>query len=49
VGGFEAGIPVLVEPFLKYHPVQVCGLTPIPMKLGGGPCMLGGLTGAVSS
>ena len=34
---------------MKYHPVLVCGLTPIPMKLGGGPCMLGGLTGAVSS
>ncbi len=49
MGGFEAGILVPVEPPLKYHPVPVCGLTPIPMKLGGGPCMLGSLTGAVSS
>ena len=49
MGGFEAGILVLVEPSLKYHPVFICGLTPNPMKLGGGPCMLGGLTGAVSS
>ena len=49
MGGFEAGISVLVEPMVKYHSVFVCGLTPIPMKLGGGPCMLGGLTGAVSS
>ena len=49
MGGFEAEFSDLVEPFLKYHPVLVCGLTPIPMKLGGGPSMLGGLTGAVSS
>ena len=38
-----------MEPTLKYHPLHVCDLTPIPMKLGGGPCMLGSLTGAVSS
>ncbi len=49
MGGFEAGISVLVEPTLIYHPLHVCGLTSIPMKLGEGPCMLGGLTGAVSS
>ncbi len=49
MGGFEAGISVPVEPPLKYHPLHVCGLTSIPMKLGEGPCMLGSLTGAVSS
>ena len=42
-------VSAFVEPTLKYHPVCICGLTPNPMKLGGGPCMLGGLTGAVSS
>ncbi len=49
MGGFEAPVSAEVEPTLKYHPEHVCGLTPIPMKLGGGPCMLGSLTGAVSS
>ena len=49
MGDFEAGFQELVESSLKYHPVLICGLTPIPMKLGGGPSMLGGLTGAVSS
>ena len=34
---------------MKYHPEHVCGLTPIPVKPGGEPCMLGSLTGAVSS
>ena len=34
---------------MKYHPEHVCDLTPIPVKPGGGPCMLGSLTGAVSS
>ena len=37
------------EPSLKYHPGYVLVLTPIPMKLGGGHCQLGSLTGAVSS
>ena len=49
MGGVEAGILVLVEPTLKYHPLRVCDLTPIPVNPGGGPCMLGSLTGAVSS
>ena len=49
MGDVEPGISVLVESPLKYHPLLVCGLTPIPMKLGGGQCLLGSLTGAVSS
>ena len=49
MGDVEVIIPVMMESSLKYHPVLICGLTPIPMKLGGGPSMLGGLTGAVSS
>ena len=49
MGGFEAGLSGPVEPSLKYHPEFVRGLTPIPMKLGGGHCMPGSLTGAVSS
>ncbi len=43
------GTPVLMEPTLKYHPGHALVLTPIPMKLGGGQCQLGSLTGAVSS
>ena len=34
---------------MKYHPVCVCVLTLIPMKLGRGQWELGSLTGAVSS
>ena len=49
MGDVEAEVSAFVESPLKYHPVCICGLTPNPMKLGGGPCMLGGLTGAVSS
>ena len=49
MGGFEAELSGSVEPSLKYHPEFVRGLTPIPMKLGGGHCMPGSLTGAVSS
>jgi hypothetical protein len=41
VGGFEAEFSDLVEPFLKYHPVLVCGLTPIPMKGGTGDMYAG--------
>lgn len=40
--------PVIVEPTLKYHPgvveVLTCARDP-----GGGQCMVGSLTGAVSS
>ena len=49
MGGFEAGLSGQVEPSLKYHPLRICGLTPIPVKPGGGQCLPGGLTGAVSS
>ena len=48
MGGFEARTPVLVEPTLKYHPdvVEVLTLARYP---GRGQCMVGSLTGAVSS
>jgi hypothetical protein len=48
VGGFEAGTLVLVEPSLKYHPglFEVLTLARYP---GRGQCMVGSLTGAVSS
>ena len=40
--------PVIVEPSLKYHPGVVEVLTWAPDR-GRGPCMVGSLTGAVSS
>jgi hypothetical protein len=40
--------PVIVEPTLKYHPGVVEVLTLVPY-LDRGPCMVGSLTGAVSS
>ena len=48
MGGFEAGTPVPVEPSLKYHPgmFEVLTQTRYP---GRGQCMVGSLTGAVSS
>ena len=48
MGGFEAGTPVLVEPSLKYHPglFEVLTLVRNPDR---GQCMVGSLTGAVSS
>jgi hypothetical protein len=48
VGAFEAGALALVEATLKYHPdnIEVLTLTRNP---GRGPCMVGSLTGAVSS
>ncbi len=48
MGGFEAGTPVSVEPTLKYHPglFEVLTLARYP---GRGQCMVGSLTGAVSS
>ena len=49
MGGFEVPVPAGMEPTLKYHPECICGLTPIPMKLGGEQCMLGSLAGAASS
>ena len=38
-----------MEPMVKYHPDRIRGLTSIPLKRGGGHCMPGSLTGAVSS
>ena len=48
MGGFEAGTPVLVEPSLKYHPGLFAVLT-LARNPGRGQCMVGSLTGAVSS
>ena len=48
MGGFEAGTPVLVEPTLKYHPGLFAVLT-LARYPGRGQCMVGSLTGAVSS
>ena len=48
MGGFEAWTPVCVEPTLKYHPglFEILTLARYP---GWGQCMVGSLTGAVSS
>jgi hypothetical protein len=48
VGDFEAATPVVVESTLKYHPdnIEVLTLTRNP---GRGQCVVGSLTGAVSS
>ena len=48
MGGFETSTPVLVEPILKYHPgmFEVLTQTRYP---GRGHCVVGSLTGAVSS
>jgi hypothetical protein len=48
VGGYEAWTPVCVEPTLKYHPglFEVLTLVRYP---DWGQCMVGSLTGAVSS
>ena len=48
MGGFEAGTPVLVEPTLKYHPGIIDVLTQARYP-GRGQCVVGSLTGAVSS
>ena len=48
MGGFEARTPVLVEPTLKYHPGSFGALTEIRYP-GPGQCVVGSLTGAVSS
>ena len=48
MGGFEAKTLVLVEPSLKYHPGMFEVLTPARYP-GCGQCMVGSLTGAVSS
>ena len=48
MGGFETRTPVLVEPTLKYHPGLFAVLT-LARYPGWGQCMVGSLTGAVSS
>ena len=48
MGGFEAATPVVVEPSLKYHP-EVLDVLTWARNPGRGPCMVGSLTGAVSS
>ena len=48
MGGFEAASPDVVEPTLKYHPGLFEVLT-LAHYLGWGQCMVGSLTGAVSS
>ena len=48
MGDYEVGTLVLMESTLKYHPDVVGVLTQIPYR-DRGPCMVGSLTGAVSS
>ena len=48
MGGFEAGTPVPVEPTLKYHP-GMFGVLTQARDPGRGQCVVGSLTGAVSS
>ena len=48
MGDYEAWTLVHVESTLKYHPDVVAVLT-WPPDRGWGPCMVGSLTGAVSS
>ncbi len=48
MGGFEAGSLDLVEPTLKYHP-GVSEVLTWARNPGRGQCMVGSLTGAVSS
>ena len=48
MGGFEEWMLVHLEPTLKYHPGAFEVLTQVPY-LDRGQCMVGSLTGAVSS
>ena len=48
MGGFEAATLVVVEPSLRYHPGMFGVLTQARYP-GREPCMVGSLTGAVSS
>ena len=48
MGDFEATAPVVVESILKYHPCILDVLTLAPYR-GYGQCLVGSLTGAVSS
>lgn len=48
MGAFEAVTPVIVEATLKYHPLMFDVLTKC-LKRVLGQCLVGSLTGAVSS
>ena len=48
MGGFEAEALASVEPTLKYHPNKL-GVLTLSRNPGRGQCMVGSLTGAVSS
>lgn len=48
MGALEAVTPVIVEASLKYHPLTFDVLTKIAER-GLGQCLVGSLTGAVSS
>ena len=48
MGGEEANALALVEPTLKYHP-ETLGVLTWSRNPGWGQCMVGSLTGAVSS
>ncbi len=48
MGAFEDDTPVLLEASLKYHPLTFDVLTKIAER-GLGQCLVGSLTGAVSS
>ena len=48
MGDFEAAAPAVVESSLKYHPGNVEVLTQV-LKRDRGQCVVGSLTGAVSS
>ena len=48
MGGVESGSLDSVEPTLKYHPDEI-GLLTASHELGSGHCLVGSLTGAVTS
>ena len=48
MGDLEVVTPVIMEPSLKYHPLTFDVLTKIAER-GLGQCLVGSLTGAVSS
>ena len=48
MGGYETEALASVEPTLKYHP-DVLDVLTSARNPGQGPCMVGSLTGAVSS
>ena len=48
MGAFEDDTPVLLEASLKYHPLTFDVLTKYPERVLG-QCLVGSLTGAVSS